>query len=1096
MLKAVESADLFASAGALRRHTLLRRTVFGALALLLVLLLAFLLLAWQATRGSVSLNFFRGSIESAVREGLPDDARVAIGSTAFSYRRGEGIILRVRDLELVLPGAGTVHAGELSTVTTPGAMMSGTIALSSVTVSDVAISVSDLPQMTPAGTPAELLRGAVMSFVNRISEADAIIRGAGLREVTVSDAALSLEYPVGGLRAPLRIADANWMPLGSNRSKVWMQVVEDDGEDWDLTLEHRLGRTGNTNVALEIEGIPASTLLPDLSAEDDGPYLRSEVTLQARMTRTPEGTFGGMRGVISSGAGALSFTGQDEINLVKTDLGISVGANDDRLTIPGGEIRTQFGRIVFEGVVDLAEESFITLLTRVRGGFLPTTIGEERSIRLVGGGGLARLNLADLTLEVERLHLVTPEGTASAIGQASTGGATPGLSFALSFDEMSAAAIRALWPPFVAAKTRGWFDANVRAGVLGPATLQVALPPEFIGPRGRGKILPSYALIGSLPFRDAEFSPIKSFPPIGSAQGEIIFADATANVQAWSGVIAIPGRGDLNAAGTALSIPELGRLQARGDLHLTLTGPAAALAELSNTPPLAIAAKRGIVPDNLTGEAALSFDGNIPLYPSDFSDVLPTFHLTLTNFSSTTPIEERMIEDANLVLEGSPKSYTVKGAGTLDGFEAGVDMIMGPGAPGHTAVTAALDDEARERLGLKLGTLLTGPVQASLNQLDETHQHVALDLKEARISLPFLGWEKGPGVPATASFIMERTGTETTITDFLLAGKGFEARGTLTLGADGRLREMALDRLALRAGDQLALNAVANGGGYDVTVRGSAFDARGMVSGVRGGLGGGTADIYPIRVNLSVDAVMGQNDVVLSGVAGTLTVTRNGLDVVSLKGSVNESQPFEWTLGREGNTRVLRLFADAGGALIRFAGIYSRIAGGNLILDYSGPVGESGTGVLVLRDFRLLNETALKPALEGSSPRSAMTQANAQATNDLHFTQLRVPFRQEDWVVTIDDAALRGAIMGATASGTVNIAGGKMAISGTLIPAFGINNIAGAIPLLGAILGGGRDEGLVGITYKLFGPLDNPELVMNPISAIAPGIFRKIFEYR
>ena len=57
---------------------------------------------------------------------------------------------------------------------------------------------------------------------------------------------------------------------------------------------------------------------------------------------------------------------------------------------------------------------------------------------------------------------------------------------------------------------------------------------------------------------------------------------------------------------------------------------------------------------------------------------------------------------------------------------------------------------------------------------------------------------------------------------------------------------------------------------------------------------------------------------------------------------------------------MLRLFADGGGALIRFSGIYSRVAGGNLILDYSGPVGGAGTGVAVMRDFRLLNETALE----------------------------------------------------------------------------------------------------------------------------------------
>jgi hypothetical protein len=996
----------------------------------------------------------------------------------------------------MLPGAAMVHAAELSTVTSPAAVLSGRIALSSVTVSGIEISVSDLPQMTPEGSLAELLRMAVMSFMDRVSEADGLIRGAGLREVTINDAALSLEGQVGRRGGPLQISDANWLPLGPSRSKVWMQVVEDDGKSWDLTLEHRIGRLGNTTVTLEIEGLPVSALAPDLADEDGGPYFRSEITLQARMAKARDGTFAGLRGMLSAGVGVLSVTGQDEIRLVKTEIAATLGATEDRLNIPSGEIRTQLGRVLFEGVADLAEQSHLTLLTRVRGGFLPTPIGEERTVRLVGGGGLARLNFSDLSLEVERLHLMTPEGTASAIGQASLAGSTPGLSFALSFDEMPASVIRALWPPFVAAKTQGWFDVNVKSGILGPATLQVALPPEFIGPRGRGKVLPSYALIGSLPFHDAEFSPIRSFPTIRGAQGEIAFANATANVQAWTGVISIAGRGDLHAAGTTLTIPELGRPQARGDLHLVLTGPAAALADLSNTPPLTIARKRGIVPDNVTGDAALSFDGDIPLYPSDFSDVLPVFRLALTDFSSTTPIDGRLIENADLVLEGSPKSYTVKGDGTLDGFEASVDLIMGTAVPGQTAVTVSLDDAARERLGLAFGGLLTGRIQASLNQVGDTRQHVALDLKEARLSLPFFGWEKGPGVPATASFVMEKTEAGTAVTEFLLSGKGFEARGALSLGPDGRLQEMTLERLALRAGDQLTLAMTANGDGYDVTVRGSAFDARGIVGGLRSGLGGGSADIFPIRVSLNIEAVTGQNDVVLSDVAGTLTVNRNGLDAASLKGSTNESQPFEWTLGREGDTRVLRLFSDGGGALIRFAGIYSRVAGGNLILDYSGPIGDAGTGVLVLREFRVLNEVALKPALQSSSPRDGMAHTNSQASNDLHFSQLRIPFRQEDWVVTIDDAALRGAVLGATASGTVNIAGGKMAISGTLIPAFGINNIAGAIPLLGAILGGGRDEGLVGITYKLFGPLNEPALVMNPISAIAPGIFRKIFEYR
>jgi hypothetical protein len=399
-------------------------------------------------------------------------------------------------------------------------------------------------------------------------------------------------------------------------------------------------------------------------------------------------------------------------------------------------------------------------------------------------------------------------------------------------------------------------------------------------------------------------------------------------------------------------------------------------------------------------------------------------------------------------------------------------------------------------MGFGFGKLVTGPVQAYLMNTGELGQQVALDLKQTRISLPFLGWEKGPGVSATASFVMDKSEKGTKLTRFLLSGKGFEARGELSIESDGRLKQMTFERVALRPGDRLSAIVTAGDHGYDVLISGEVLDARGIIKGVGSGELTGDANIFPIHVSLDVDVVRGQNDVALSAVAGNMTITREGLDAISLKGNANSSQPFELTLTRDGDKRSLRLFASAGGALIRFAGIYNRVAGGNVVLDYGGTVDEGGSGVLVMRDFRVINETALTRVLEPASPRAGMVHSYTPTGGDHQFSQLRIPFRQEGWVITIDDAALRGALVGATASGTVNLPDAKMALSGTLIPAFGINNIAGAIPLLGAILGGGRNEGLVGITYKLFGPLDNPSLVMNPISAIAPGIFRKIFEYR
>lgn len=1098
MLKVPQSTDEYDPVAASQRRKPLRRVAFVVLAVVAVLALAAGGLYWRATTAEIRLGFFGGRVEAALKERLPPDARVAVGWTAVSYRSGQGVILRIKNLELVLPGTARVSASELSTNTTISALLSGRVDLRAVTAAGVEIGVSPPPRLTGGeGTGADMVRRAAKTVMDQMLSSDSLIRATGLQAVTVRGATIQMDDRGGReTGAPLRIGEASWVPLGAERSKVWMQAVEKNGSDWDVTLERRQLEDGSSSLTIEVEDLPSVVLAPALGGEDGGPYFRSTITIQARVAEAADGRLLGVRGVVSASDGKVSLNGIDEVNLQVAAIRVVLDESGDRLSIPNGEIRTNNGRMSFEGVADLAERGRVTLITRVVGGALPTPIGDAGFVRLTGGGGVARIDFAERGIEVEQFSLMTPEGSASVIGQASLGGETPGLSFALSLSRMPAAVVRALWPPFVAAKTRGWFDINVKGGMLGPATLTVALPPDNIGPRARGKPLPSTALVGTLPFEDGAFSPIRTFPIIKKAVGGITFGSATASIWAQTGIVEVQGRGNLQAGGTTLIIPELGRSEPRGDLHLELAGSAAALAAVSNTPPLSIATKHGILPEALSGEAQLSLDANIPIYESSFADVTPAFRLGLTNFSSTSPIENRMITEANLVLEGSPKSYTVKGDGTLDGLEASVDLILGTAAPNTSAVAVTLDEDARKRLGFSFGDLVTGPVIASLTDTDRAVQQVALDLKASRISLPFLGWEKGPGVPATASFLMEKKSTGTEITSFLLSGKGFEAGGTLTFGLDGRLKTMELEKIALRPGDQMAVSAVANGSGYDVRVRGQSLDGRGILQGVRSGSVGGTADIFPIAINLAVEVVKGQNDVALSNVAGTLRITSKGLDAASLKGKTNENQSFEWTLGREGDTRVLRLLADGGGALIRFSGIYSRVAGGSLVIDYSGPVGSAGAGVAVMRDFRLLNESAFEPALNRNAmPREDLTRAPQTNPNDLKFTQLRIPFRQDGWVITISNAAMRGAALGATASGTINIPGSKMAISGALIPVFGLNNVPGSIPLLGALFGG-RDEGLFGITYRMYGPLDEPQFSMNPISALAPGIFRKIFEQR
>jgi hypothetical protein len=46
--------------------------------------------------------------------------------------------------------------------------------------------------------------------------------------------------------------------------------------------------------------------------------------------------------------------------------------------------------------------------------------------------------------------------------------------------------------------------------------------------------------------------------------------------------------------------------------------------------------------------------------------------------------------------------------------------------------------------------------------------------------------------------------------------------------------------------------------------------------------------------------------------------------------------------------------------------------------------------------------------------------------------------------------------------------------------------------LLGDLLTGGEGEGVFGVTFAVRGPTDDPDVWVNPLSAIAPGFLRKI----
>ena len=66
-------------------------------------------------------------------------------------------------------------------------------------------------------------------------------------------------------------------------------------------------------------------------------------------------------------------------------------------------------------------------------------------------------------------------------------------------------------------------------------------------------------------------------------------------------------------------------------------------------------------------------------------------------------------------------------------------------------------------------------------------------------------------------------------------------------------------------------------------------------------------------------------------------------------------------------------------------------------------------------------------------------------------------------------------------------------LDGTIVPAYLLNSALGNIPVIGELFTGGEGQGIFAATYSVRGPIDDAEITVNPLAALAPGILRDVF---
>ncbi|MBX9696468.1 MAG: AsmA-like C-terminal region-containing protein, partial [Alphaproteobacteria bacterium] len=190
--------------------------------------------------------------------------------------------------------------------------------------------------------------------------------------------------------------------------------------------------------------------------------------------------------------------------------------------------------------------------------------------------------------------------------------------------------------------------------------------------------------------------------------------------------------------------------------------------------------------------------------------------------------------------------------------------------------------------------------------------------------------------------------------------------------------------------------------------------------------------------------------------------------------------------------RILEVSTNHFGELMQSLSVSDRLLQGRLALTATHNNQENSPWV---GRFKVYNFSLKDPPVLGQLLSLAFPTGLVDLVSDkgMPFSSFSTRFKYMPHLIQLSEGRAKGSSLGLTISGSIIPKTRELKLQGTLMPAYFLNTLIGKIPLLGEIITGGKDEGIFGVTYTVAGRFDKPEISVNPLSVLTPGLIRKIF---
>ena len=700
----------------------------------------------------------------------------------------------------------------------------------------------------------------------------------------------------------------------------------------------------------------------------------------------------------------------------------------------------------------------------------------------------------------KRVLLTQADISNGEIGVAGTGSvdyaAEPRLTLGFAGTPMSAAALKRMWPILIVPEVREWVIERIERGSLQRIEIGVNSPVRNLS--RRGPPIPDDGLAVNIVASGVTLRPVDELPSVRDADLKARVTGRTATVTIGQAAADTPAGRKLTISDFVFEVPDMAPKPSPARVKFRIEGPVPAAAEILASDRLSEFSGTLVDPNSSKGTVAALVTLGLPIKRElTKADTTYTVTADLGGFAADKLVMNQKLEADKLKVVANNGGYQVKGDVKINGQSASLDYRKPSEGDADVKLQATLDDASRARLGFDLGPAVSGAIPIKLigkigGPDRDSRMGIEADLTALKLDNILPGWFKVPGKPSRAVFNVVQKQQSTRLEDIVIDGGGVSIKGSLEVDQNGDLMNANFPTYSPSEGDKTTLKAERGPDGVlKATMRGDVFDGRGFL---KTAISGKEADAKSKTKNIDFDldlklgAVAGYNGEALRSVDAKMSRRNGSIRSFALTGKLGRDTPLTGDLRRAQNRDVIYVETNDAGALFRFTDTYSKMVGGQLSLAMDPPTVEPKPkeGLINVKDFSIRGEASLDRVAAGG-------QGGVQ--NGISFSRLRAEFTRQNGQLTIWEGVAKGPMLGGTIEGSMDFLANTVRMSGTLIPMYGLNNIFGQIPIVGLFLGGGSNEGLIGVTYEVVGTPGQPVLRVNPISAMAPGVLRKIFEF-